>query len=196
MFLLAGFSSAIVVLGLYAFQVTTQVSKQVDDMFAVRVLPGYDREKVRDETARRLQDEFKIQLLANKIGDQIGLIIFKMPSGTTRQRFSKRLLKWLAKHKGIVVSPVIANTDGYSVPTGKIIVEFVEGSSLDDSRSALVKFRVKIIQEPTSFLPTQFVVENESGADPILLAKKIAALPKVRFAEPDLLEVSPSSIQK
>lgn len=196
MFIVAGLSSIILVFGLGAFQVTTQASKPADDIFAVRILPGNDRENVRAETARRLRVEFNVQLLTNEIGNLAGLVIFKMPSGAIRRQFSNRLLKWLAKHRGIVASPVIANADGYSVPTGKIILEFAEGVSPNESRTILGKFRVRIIQEPTSFRPTRFVVENESSANTILLSKKIAALPKVRFAEPDLLEVLPSRIQK
>jgi hypothetical protein len=162
-------------------------------LYAIKVIQREGQPIPLESVARALRGELGAKLIPNVTGDRAGLIVFTPSTTMSQQTFVDRLRRIVRKHKDIMqLLPVLSKAGSYAVPTGKIIIEFNEEVTLARARSTLVSLDLKVVQEPTALRARRVVVEpgrQAADADPISLAKKIAADPLVRFAEADLLNV-------
>jgi menaquinone-dependent protoporphyrinogen IX oxidase len=162
--------------------------------FALKLIASSSQTVDLPDAKHLLQRELRVTPIPVEAADQVGLIVFNPPSSLPVERFKQQLNNFVQKHSTqFRLMPVFTTSGGYTIPTGRIIVQFKDGITDEQARKYLARTNVTVVQQPTKLRPSRFVIEADSNsptADPIILAKTMASNPSVRLAEPDMLIVS------
>jgi hypothetical protein len=118
------------------------------------------------------------------------IILLERPDNVAPNAFSSSMKKVERRITGIKSVQVYSSGKGLSILSGQIIVVFQDGTPAADAQAKLAQFGLKIVGAPTTLLPQQFVVESPEGTNAATLVTKLAKDPIVRFAEPDVLQIS------
>lgn len=161
-------------------------------IFPVKVLTPNGKTPDMPAAEKLFRAELHASVVPMDSAAEAGIVILKPPASVSASRFGTALDDFIKKTPGIFQQLLVRTASGeLTIPTGRIVVQFEETVNDEQARLALSKFKLRIVQEPSKFRPTRYVVEaGSSDTDPIALAKKIAADPAVSFAEPDLLSIS------
>lgn len=157
------------------------------ELFAVRVVGGPNEVSA---LSALLQRDLHVEVRQGAVGARLGILLFSPPGQRSRAAFVATLRHWLAAHPQVLELPVSRHEHGHTVPTGRIIVEFAPDVSAASARAALTGLALTVVQEPSWFRPTRFVVEPRDMSNPGIPLTAIKALPNVRFAEADVLTIS------
>jgi hypothetical protein len=134
--------------------------------------------------------ELHAKVFQDDMAKRYRIVLLERPESISPSVFNASIKKIERRYQGVTSVQVYASAKGLSIPTGQIIVVFKDGTSAADARDKLTGFGVKIVGEPTRLLPEQFVVEVKDGSNAAALAAKLAQDVKVRFAEPDFVQIS------
>lgn len=181
---------------LFSFFVLCARAQSEGALFALKVLAPQGEAPDLIKAKALLERELRVVPVSAESADQVGLILLKSPESVSADEFQHELAGFVNQHsKNFRLMPTTTTSGTQSIPTGRIIIQFKDGILDLRARAFLTQSKLKIVQEPTRLRPTRFVVEPDSkvpGPDPVALAKNISANPDIRFAEADMLFITPT----
>jgi hypothetical protein len=170
---------------------TVAATSEDRELFAIRVVGERAEVPPIEDIADRLQRDLGVDLEPNVIGARLGILVFTRPAHLPRVGFARSLDRWLSGRPKLVKLTVRSLAQGYTVQTGRIIIEFAPHVTPEAAQAALQRFKLAIVERPTWFRQTRYIAEShDSGQGLNALVQTLARTPDVAFAEPDLLMVS------